>query len=225
MTIISVSGKKASGKDSLANVLAKKHGFTKISLADPLREMCCKVFDVPMEWFLDRDKKDSEMPSKIELDYRHLDNIVDYVELKWGFTVTNEMRAQMDLSYGVELETPRDILKFVGTELLRKSLRDDLWIVLALTRIKEIGQKVVVADVRFDNERQVFSRAGGTLLLIKRPDVESEDSHISEDMGDESQYDTIFNNIGSLNMFESDVDLWYTLKRETFNRLDLKYAY
>lgn len=225
MTIISVSGKKASGKDTLANVLVKKHGFTKISLADPLREMCCKVFDVPMEWFLDRDKKDSEMPSKIELDYKHLDNIVDYVELKWGFTVTNEMRAQMDLSYGVELETPRDILKFVGTELLRKHLRDDLWIVLALTRIKEIGQRVVVADVRFDNERTVFSRAGGTLLLIKRPDMESEDSHISEDMGDEGQYDTVFNNIGSLNMFESDVDLWYTLKRETFNRLDLKYAY
>jgi len=225
MSLISVSGKRGCGKDTLANLLVKKHGFTKISLADPLRDLCCKVFDIPMEWFLDRDKKDSEMPSKIELDYKHLDNITDYVENNWGFVITNEMRQNMDLSYGVELETPRDILKFVGTELLRKHLRDDLWIVLALTRIKEIGQKVVIADVRFDNERAVFSRAGGTLLLIKRPDVESEDSHISENMGAEDQYDTVFNNIGSLNMFESDVDLWYTLKRETFNRLDLKYAY
>jgi hypothetical protein len=225
MTIISVSGKKASGKDTLANLLVKKHGFTKISLADPLRDLCCKVFDIPMEWFLDRDKKDSSMPSTIELDYKQLDNIADYVENNWGFVVTNEMREQMDLSYGVELETPRDILKFVGTELLRKHLRDDLWIVLALSRIKDIGQKVVVADVRFDNERDVFRRAGGTLVLIKRPDVEVEDNHISEDTGDEEQYDTIFNNIASLNMFEADVDLWYTLKRETFNRVDLKYAY
>ena len=225
MTIISISGRANSGKDTLADVLVSRHGFTKISFADPLRELCSKVFDIPMNWFLDRDKKDSEMPSIITLDYKHLDKIVDIVDNDWGFTISNEVRGNLDESYGVEFETPRDILKFIGTELLRKHVRDDLWIVLALSRIKDIGHKIVLADVRFQNERDILAKAGATLCLVKRPDMESEDDHISEDTGEESQYDCIFNNVGKLHEFQSDVSMWYTLREPSFNPRNLKYVY
>lgn len=209
MTVVCFSGKKGSGKDSAAAVLTKEFGFTRVALADPLRELCSKVFRIPYNDFLDQDKKDQPLSlGSFEIDYHHIDKIRHIVEQEWGFEITHEAREEMEDYYGETVETPRDILKLVGTELLRKNVADDIWIKLAFNRINEIQGKVVVTDVRFDNERKAFGDAGALLCLIKRPSVERHDTHVSENMGDDDQYDVIFHNVSEKHVFENDVKLW-----------------
>lgn len=225
MSIICFSGIKQAGKDSSAEVLIKKHGYTRVALADPLRELCSSVFKIPYETFLDPDKKDSELDYRITLDFHHIDKIRTYIEDKWGFTIPYEAREEMEEYHGKEFKTPREILQLVGTEIIRNNLRDDIWIVLAFNKIKEIGQKVVITDVRFDNERKAFKKAGAILCLVKRPGLEK-GSHISENMGDEDDYDVVFDNSETKNVLQSNVDMWYTIRREEIEQgTKFKYEY
>ena len=98
MTIICFSGKKGVGKDTAAEVLVKRYGFTRIALADPLRELCSKVFHLPYEQFSDNDKKDKELDQRVVLDFHHIDKIRDIVENEWGFTIDLEAREEMVVS-------------------------------------------------------------------------------------------------------------------------------
>lgn len=226
MSIVSVSGLAGSGKDTLGNVLVKNHGFTRIALADPLRELCSRVFRLPFNDFLDPSKKDSELDYRITLDFHHIDQIRQIVEQEWGFEVSYAAREEMEDYHGEEFETPRDILKLVGTELIRKNVAEDIWIKLAFQKINEIGGKVVVTDVRFDNERRAFEKAGAIMCLIKRPSAEKADSHSSEDVGDDDEYDVIFHNTDEKHVFENEVTLWYkTRENDLVGKGKFKYEY
>lgn len=212
MTIICLAGKAKAGKDSAGEVLVKKHGFTRLALADPLRELCSSVFKMDFNEFLDQDKKDKEMP-RVMLDYHHIDKIRTYVEANWGFPIDREARENMEEYYGQEFNTPRDILRCVGTNLLRNNIRDDIWVVLAMSKIKEIGAKIVITDCRFENEREIFGRAGALLVLIKRHD-DGESKEHEFDLGMDKDYDVVFTNNNTLNVFTSSVDTWYVIMRE-----------
>ena len=225
MSIICFSGLKQAGKDSSAEVLIKKHGYTRVALADPLRELCSSVFHIPYETFLDPDKKDSELDYRINLDFHHIDKIRSYIEDKWGFVIPYEAREEMEDYHGTEFKTPREILQVVGTELIRNNLRDDIWIVLAFNKIREIGNKVVITDVRFDNERKAFKKAGAILCLVKRPGLEK-GNHASENMGDEDDYDVVFDNSETKNVLQSNVDMWYTIRRQEIEtNMEFKTSY
>lgn len=212
MTILALAGKAGSGKDTLADVLVKRYGFTRIALADPLRQLCAAAFKLPYEYFLDYDKKDAPLPyGKITLDYHHIDKVRETL-IEWGFPIDYEARENMEEYYGDEFETPRDILKTVGTNLIRNFVRDDIWLVLAFSKMKEAdSKKFVITDCRFENERNAFKKAGATLCLIKRWEEDPEAPKIGEDMGAEADYDVIFQNKESLHQFKSEVDIWYNI--------------
>jgi hypothetical protein len=119
----------------------------------------------------------------------------------------------MEEYHGTEFNTPRELLRCIGTKLLRSHVRDDIWIVLAMSKIREIGAKVVITDCRFQNERNIFSKAGGLLCLIKRND-DGQKEVGEHDLGDEKTYDVVFSNNDTKMVFESSVDTWYTIMRE-----------
>jgi len=56
--IIGVAGKARSGKDTFAEHMKLKYDYTQLAFADPLKEACAKVIDVPVENFYDADKKE-----------------------------------------------------------------------------------------------------------------------------------------------------------------------
>lgn len=222
MTIISISGLAGAGKDTAADVLVSRYNFKKVSFADPLRELCAEVFSLPMSNFLDRDKKDADI-LHIEMTYNHLDRMIEIVETDWGFSIDDLARTSMEESFGKLFRTPRDILKTVGT-LLRNYVREDIFIVYGLASAAKLGGKVVFADVRFENEREALRSAGAILLLIKRPEFPVLDP--SENMGDESEYDVIFNNSDKLHVFQSNVDMWFKLREPSLHLFDIrKYMY
>jgi hypothetical protein len=214
MTILAIAGKAGAGKDTMADVLVKKHGFTRVALADPLRELCSKVFKMDYNMFLDHDKKDKEI-NTIILDYHHIDKIREIVQNEWGYTVSYDMRENMEEYYDEEFETPRDILRCIGTKLLRNCVSRDIWIELAINKIRTIGPKIVITDCRFENEREAFERCGAVMVLVKRID-DQEERH-EHDLGEEEEYDVVFTNNGSLSEFQSTVDMWYTLRKNDLN--------
>lgn len=211
MTIIALSGKAHVGKDSFADVLVKKHGFTRIALADPLRELCSRVFHMPYDDFSAHDKKDERI-QRIHLDFHHIDKIREIVEFEWGYTIEYERREEMEEGHGTDLDSPRDILRCVGM-MLRNAVSPTIWVELALVKIREIGPKIVITDCRFGNERDIFSKMGAVLCLIKRNDNGDPNEH-EFNLGKDGDYDVVFDNSETLSKFQSDVDMWYTIRRE-----------
>src|SRR5687767_7388133 len=129
MTIIAISGKKRVGKDTFGDLLVNKYGFTKVALADPLRNLCARVFYLDPDLFVNDNKKDAPM-RRISLDFHDIDAIRNIVENEWGYEISQEAREKMEEFHGVDFDTPRDILRFVGTKLLRNIVSDDIWIEL-----------------------------------------------------------------------------------------------
>lgn len=213
MKLIGLAGKKNVGKDSVAQMFVKREQFKQVSFAEPLKELCSRVFKIDAQYFNDQKLKEDELPERIILDFHHFDKIRDIVENEWGFVISRDQREAIEAYHGDEIKTARHLMQFLGTDILRKHVRDDIFIVLFFSRVKEFGCDIVVSDVRLSNERKALKAAGAQLILIKR-DFDSKDQHISEnDLGKESEYDVVINNNDiTLQALESEVMMWYAIK-------------
>lgn len=213
MKIIGISGKKGAGKDCVADFFVNGEKFKKLALATPLKQMLSSVFELDIKYFDDEKLKEAELPYFITIEYHHINKIERYVSEVWGFTVDYVAQHSFIDFVGTEIRTARKLMQLVGTDMLRKHIRDDLFIVLLFTKIKELSCDVVVSDVRLKNEREALKKAGAKLMLIKRDALENKDKHISEnDLGKDAEYDAVINNSDiSLGQLRSEVLMWYNV--------------
>jgi hypothetical protein len=211
--IICLSGQKRTGKDSCADVLVAKYNFKKLSLADPIRELGQEIFDIPISVFNSDELKEKPFKEPIFLEEWNIDDIVTYVEDVWNMPVSTATLQTMRTFAETQLNHPRHVLQFVGTELLRNNIDDSIFLKLAARRMRMNDGHFVIADCRFSNERAFFKEIGATLCLIKRPTIHYIDTHMSEnDLGTDDDYDVIMTNDGSLNSFKLDVSEWINTK-------------
>lgn len=210
MTIIALSGKKRVGKNVFGDVLVKKYGFQQIAIADPLRNLCGRVF------YLDytNDALKDERIQRIYIDFHDVDNIRKIVENEWGYEITEDARNALEELHGVGIDTPRDALRIVGNAL-REHVSENIWIELCAHKIKALGGRVVITDARFENEREFFRQIGAITVLIKRNDNGDSKEH-EFDLGFENEYDAVFTNDATLHEYISSVDMWYNSKKNEF---------
>ena len=83
---------------------------------------------------------------------------------------------------------------------------ENFWINSALNQI-ELGDKVVITDVRYPNEVQAVKDLGGTLIRITRPGVGPVNAHVSESAVENIDADIEIANCGSLGDLQSLVEL------------------
>lgn len=79
--------------------------------------------------------------------------------------------------------TPRHAMISLGCGWGRDAIHPDLWTGLWQRQAQEAlsrGHSVVVDDVRFANEAEAVRALGGTVLRIRRPEVEGRITHASE---------------------------------------------
>ena len=83
--------------------------------------------------------------------------------------------------------TPRKILQFFGTDIVRSQFGEILndsgsfWIRQVSKKIiQEPDKSFVFTDVCFENEAKFIHDLGGIVIKIRRPSVEKEDFHESE---------------------------------------------
>lgn len=81
-------------------------------------------------------------------------------------------------------KTPRFALQTLGTEWGREMVWPDLWVEKCMAEVLKAladGARVVVSDVRLDNEAAAIANAGGRIIRVHRPGVTiARSAHSSE---------------------------------------------
>jgi len=102
--------------------------------------------------------------------------------------------------------SPRFVLQTIGTEWGRSYIADDIWIRCLCARVKEFS-RIIVDDVRFENEAKAIKDMGGEMWCIKRPSATHDSSHASEGALDNwDGFDHFIDNSGTLEDFRAKID-------------------
>lgn len=182
--IIGLTGLKGSGKDTAAAYLIKHHGFERKAFADPLKKSVAKLFDIPFS-AVDKYKNDEEC--RVTL---HGDMGSYYDDINWWSSFTF-----------------REFLQRYGAESHRDVFGRDFWVdqILPLGEFYS-GRKIVIADLRFENEAYRISQLGGYNIRIVRPDSDLQDPHSSETPLDDDFIDGEVQNSGTIDELYKDVE-------------------
>lgn len=139
--ILGVTGFIGSGKDTIADYLCTFHGFKKVSFAASLKDAVSAVFG----W-------DREM-------------------LEGSTKTSREWREQKDEWWsnrlGMEV-TPRWILQYWGTDVLRNHFHTDIWVASVENKLRKTKDDIVITDCRFSNEVLALKNAGAVTCRVER---------------------------------------------------------
>lgn len=164
--IIGLTGKKFHGKDTVGRILVEEHGYARVGNADALKESAAALFGIePKKW--DEWKNDPAV-------------CIEIVSYDGEFHESNPDGRIEIVSMSV-----RQFLQRYGTEAHRdiEGFGEDVWVEIARARIEDRLPRVVVTDVRFDNEAALIREFGGLIVEVYRPQVVDDgDAHVSEDM-------------------------------------------
>jgi dephospho-CoA kinase len=105
-------------------------------------------------------------------------------------------------------KTCREMMQYIGTDLFRNQLNDNIWVNIIKNKIEtdKINNKFVITDVRFDNEAEMIKSIGGYIIQINRNN-QLISNHISENgISIKSDYyienngniDELYNNINQI---------------------------
>ena len=140
--IIGICGFIGSGKDTAADYLVNFHGFRRESFAGILKDAVGSVFG----W-------DREM-------------------LEGRTNQSRQWREQVDEWWATRLDiphlTPRWVLQYWGTEVLRKGFHDDIWIAGLENKLRNSRDDIVISDCRFPNEIAAIKNQGGRVVWVQR---------------------------------------------------------
>jgi hypothetical protein len=140
--IIGFVGLISAGKDTAADYLVNFHGFRRDSFANTLKDAVSNVFG----W--------------------------DRTLLEGRSNEAREWREQVDPWWAERLNmpklTPRWVLQYWGTDVIRNGFHDDMWIASLENKMRKTTDNIVISDVRFPNEIKAIHDAGGLVIRIKR---------------------------------------------------------
>lgn len=143
--IISLSGLIGSGKDTVAEILVEQHGFVRDSFASTLKDAVSIIFG----W-------DRTMLEGKTADARAKREEID----QWWATRLNMPHL-----------SPRWVLQFFGTEVMRGHFDDNIWIAALerrLVNLNQTGKDIVISDARFINELAMLTRLGAKTIRVFR---------------------------------------------------------
>jgi len=213
--IVAFSGRKFSGKDTAAEALINRHKFVRIGIADKLKDICAKVFEIHRPNMDDPSIKELPFNHPIRITPSHIHDVFEHLEDS-GFVITEDAwRSACNEVVNRKLISIRDCLQVIGTDLCRRYVDDNIWLKYISKTVTDSKKNFVITDARFRNERQFFKELGAVLVLVKRKSLKNTptDSHISEnELGSEDEYDVIINNDACKNQLQSSISMWYILR-------------
>lgn len=139
--IIGVTGFIGSGKDTVADYLTTFHGFKRVSFASSLKDAVSSVFG----W----DRELLEGSTKTSREWR------EQKDIWWS------ERLQMDI-------TPRWVLQYWGTDVLRNHFHTDIWVASVENKLRQTKDNIVITDCRFSNEVNALQNVGGITVRVSR---------------------------------------------------------
>jgi hypothetical protein len=145
--IIGVCGLIGAGKDTVADYLVNVHEFRRESFANTLKDAVSAIFG----W--------------------------DRTLLEGRTKEARAWREQVDTWWAQRLNiphlTPRWVLQYWGTEVLRQHFHDDIWIASVENKLRKTTDDIVISDCRFPNEIKAIKQQGGKVIrVIRGPEPE-----------------------------------------------------
>lgn len=210
--IIGLSGKRGSGKSTIAKILAK-YGYKEISFAEPLKLALAHAVGCTYEDLDSPETKDSPLQIPLVLTRVHIMDALLYLDKEFLPIDAKIIRQASETASSQEFNSYRELMQYFGTEVVRDYVGQDYWIEILKSRVSEVDtQRFVVTDARFPDERALVKKLMGTTAVIIR-EQENEDAHRSENLlGSVGDYDLIFYNSGTILQLAEDIDLWFSLK-------------
>ena len=143
--IIGICGFIGSGKDTIADYLVNFHEFKRESFASSLKDAVSLVFGWDRNMLEGRSKQSREWREQVD---------------PWWASRLNMPNL-----------TPRWVLQYWGTDVLRRAFHDDIWIASLENKLKNTTDNVTISDCRFPNEIAAIKNSGGTIVWVQRGDL------------------------------------------------------
>ena len=202
-----------SGKDTVADYLVNFHGYKRESFANSLKDAVSVVFGWDRELLEGRTKQSREWRETRD---------------EWWIA-----RLKQDI-------TPRYVLQYWGTEVVRRGFHDDMWVASLENRLRQTQDDIVITDCRFPNEIKALKNIGARVLRVKRgpePDwYEAAENynagkkrigwalgkevltkakvHASEYSWVGSEFDALINNDGTVEDLYDQIELFIDIKSQ-----------
>ena len=187
--VIGFAGRMRNGKTQSALYLVDKYDYVKLSCAGALKKLCANLLNIDLDTL--NEMKNNNIPINVK------------PNKEWATTIANaigidENVIMQDLE-GIVFKDVRDVLQYVGTDIIRKHKEN--WHVDILkseiASLLEQEYKVVIDDVRFTNECDMIKEFGGEVYFVSRRGYNIVSTHESENILNDDMFDydhTIYNN-------------------------------
>lgn len=207
--IIGISGRKQSGKNTIANYLTgyilknknmisdfdiSSDGLLEIETQDSLKRVGWGIFDIT--------RKDSEFINYADKElwpytkvYHFADCLkklsIDLFDLDpkqvYGTDEDKNTKTPYSQNGQEHKMTSREFLQYFGTDVMRK-IKDTIWVDYTLKQIlSEQSEVAIVPDVRFPNEVEAIKKANGIVIRLTRNVYDSD--HPCETALDSEKFD------------------------------------
>jgi len=177
-----ISGKKGSGKDTVADYIKKRKGLPRLSFASPIKDITKNILGVKDSFFSQEGKE------------KKLVRIFKYV------AASSFDDHCIDTSQYTTL-SPREILQSLG-QYMREEVSENFWVGLLLNKVdKENIKEFTISDVRYKNEIEElienFGKQVVTIRVERNTKLNKYSKHISEVDLDEYEFNHIIKNNGT----------------------------
>ena len=189
--LIAISGKKQSGKNAIAKIINQltNNKYEEKCFADKLKDIICIFINSTREQLEDESFKSKELGEEWWYFKGRNGSLIPYSE--------DSKRNEEDLIK----PTPRFLLQFIGTDLLRNQLHPEIWVNSLFTDYQPnnlIYPSWCITDMRFLNEMEAVKKRNGITIRVNRNLGESKDQHESETELDNAEFDYVINNDGTI---------------------------
>lgn len=175
-SLIGITGKKRSGKDTVGDYLKEQFGYSSYAFADPVKQTAQVMFGLTNDE-MDNDNKEA-------------------VIKRWGFSYRQMLQI-------IGTDCGRNMFRD-DIWILRAQDELDKIKTQAICN-RQNKNYVVVTDCRFNNEAELIKNNGGIVICIER-DTEYNDTHSSESGVDNRYIDYHVKNDGTIDELHQQIE-------------------
>ena len=165
--VLGFCGRARSGKTELAKI-CEKYGYQRIYFALPLKQLCADVLDISIEVLNDAKNNNTDIGLSLN----------DDICLILSEETQIPLEQVRETCYGKVMKNVRQMLQFIGTDLIRKY--DSDWHVNRIREMIDTNKNYVIDDVRFPNEKKLIEELGGDCWFVTRTTLDNISNHESE---------------------------------------------
>jgi hypothetical protein len=153
------------GKDTLAAYLIQSYGFTRVAYAEALYLEVANAFGVSVEFLEHRETKETPLEALCLANCCDLGFVAQMLALYPGEPIADLAAPR----------SPRWVLQNWGTEYRRRLFSETYWLDRVDAKIAAAGGRdIVITDVRFPNEIEHVLSLGGSLVRVRRVELEEQ---------------------------------------------------